>query len=269
MIWKQQLLSVLILSPQHCSQPLFSKHLKLYDTPHKQVTDSKSKTLNGNLQVLTSPTFNHISRRSHVIPRVRTISSHHNLHKNNNTTRPAIPWSQNADAWMAGKRLQKQHLTLMLVHEALQDPANNSNISSASIQVLVLDQAYTSKYKVLHGHGRYTFMRMQGSSCMCKISPSYGWTFQYQQKNKTGRKNWPVGACTLRGEVHADLGREVGVVHDFTQPEVGDLDLTAHRPSPQQDIAWRNTHTNRHTHEHTHAHTHTHTHAHKIYNKIM
>ena len=172
MIWKQQLLSVFILSSQHCSEPMFSKHLQLYDTPHTQVTDSKSKTLNGNLQVLTSPTFNHISRRSHVIPRVRSILSHHNLHKNNNTTRPAIPWSQNADAWMAGKHLQKQNFTLMLVHEALQDPTNNSNISSASIQVLILDQAYTSKHKVLHG--RSTFMCMQGSSCMCKISPSYG-----------------------------------------------------------------------------------------------
>ena len=262
MIWKQQLLSVLILSPQHCSQPLFSKHLKLYDTPHKQVTDSKSKTLNGNLQVLTSPTFNHISRRSHVIPRVRTILSHHNLHKNNNTTRPAIPWSQNADAWMAGKRLQKQHLTLMLVHEALQDPTNSSNISSASIQVLVLDQAYTSKYKVLHGHGRYTFMRMQGSSCMCKISPSYGWTFQYQQKNKNREKEltsrclhperW--GPCRPRERswcrpwFYSTRSRWSWSHRSQTQP-------------PTRYCLEKHTHTNRHTHEHTHAHTHTHTHT--------
>ena len=95
-------------------------------------------------------------------------------------------------------------------------------------------------------------------SCACRAAaacakshPAMDNPFSTSRRIKTGRKNWPVGACTLRGEVHADLGREVGVVHDFTQPEVGDLDLTAHRPSPQQDIAWRNTHTETHTHTHT------------------
>jgi hypothetical protein len=64
----------------------------------------------------------------------------------------------------------------------------------------------------------------------------FGWIFAY---DKALRRQVPIGAGTLRGQVHAVVRIVVFFVHHLGQTKVCNLYLSANVSLSQQDIAWR------------------------------
>jgi hypothetical protein len=136
-----------------------------------------------------------------------------------------------ANSWFVGKL----HLSCFKDCVFLQDGGLRLVMAEGLRKIASQIRSHTKSLLVTHLFAVEALIKYDTHTPDVDFGRDFGWIFAYDEAL---RRQVPIGAGTLRGQVHAVVRIVVFFVHHLGQTKVCNLYLSANVSLSQQDIAW-------------------------------